>query len=766
VTVALYRRYRPESFADVIGQEHVTEPLMQALRTGRVNHAYLFSGPRGCGKTTSARILARCLNCEQGPTPTPCGECDSCVALARGGAGTVDVIEIDAASHGGVDDARDLRERASYGPAQSRYKIYIIDEAHMVTPQGFNALLKIVEEPPEHVKFIFATTEPEKVIGTIRSRTHHYPFRLVPPGQLQDYMESLCAKEGVAVAPGVLSFVVRAGGGSVRDSLSVLDQLIAGSGADGLTYESAASLLGFTDGELLDASIDAFAAGDAAGAFRAIERVIETGLDPRRFIEDLLERLRDLIVVAAIPDGSAAVLRGVPSDQIDRMSAQAIAFGAGALSRAADIVNAGLTEMTGATAPRLQLELIAARILLPGAAGASGHAARLDRIERRLDVGGTVGPVESARHSDANPQAPASRALSTEEAAPPRDELRPAPVPAPTATVSVTGPVESARHSDANPQAPASRALSREPGTGAPIAPVAPVGPVAAAAPGGIDVAAIRRAWPDVLAKLFETRRITWTFVSQHAQVLGYDGEQLLLGIATSGLTQTFRRGAHADYVREALIDVLGVEARVEGIPADGAAIEGDGPRRVAAVLPPTVSAEPTAPSLGPVTDDLAGNSARSHPPTVAPPATGASGSSPVAEAQARAQAHAEAAGPTPPGDGSAGPDPRSGTPAYESPVPTPSGQSWADVPSAPDSMPSWVSGDDAEVGDVTPDPPLSPLERARQEAARPEEAEAAHEADDSAVSDDDEDVEEAGEVGIPVVERLLGGTVIRDEQS
>ena len=328
------------------------------------------------------------------------------MALARGGSGTVDVIEIDAASHGGVDDARDLRERASYGPAQSRYKIYIIDEAHMVTPQGFNALLKIVEEPPEHVKFVFATTEPEKVIGTIRSRTHHYPFRLVPPARLQAYMEELCVKEGVAVAPGVLSFVVRAGGGSVRDSLSVLDQLIAGSGPDGLTYESAAALLGFTDGELLDAAIDAFAAGDAAAVFRVIDKVVETGLDPRRFVEDLLERLRDLIVVAAVTDGAGSVLRHVPEDQLERMRRQAAAFGPGALSRAADVVNAGLTEMTGATAPRLQLELIAARILLPGAAGEAGYAARLDRLERRLDVGG----VPTAAVSYAAPSPPAAAA--------------------------------------------------------------------------------------------------------------------------------------------------------------------------------------------------------------------------------------------------------------------------------------------------------------------------------------------------------------------
>ncbi|MGW2389446.1 DNA polymerase III subunit gamma and tau [Streptomyces lydicamycinicus] len=382
-SLALYRRYRPETFAEVIGQEHVTDPLQQALRNNRVNHAYLFSGPRGCGKTTSARILARCLNCEEGPTPTPCGKCQSCVDLARNGRGSIDVIEIDAASHGGVDDARELREKAFFGPASSRYKIYIIDEAHMVTSAGFNALLKVVEEPPEHLKFIFATTEPEKVIGTIRSRTHHYPFRLVPPGTLRDYLAEVCGREDIPVEDGVLPLVVRAGAGSVRDSMSVMDQLLAGAGADGVTYAMATALLGYTDGSLLDSIVEAFAAGDGAAAFEVVERVIEGGNDPRRFVADLLERLRDLVILAAVPDAGEKGLIDAPADVVERMTAQASVFGAAELSRAADLVNAGLTEMRGATSPRLQLELICARVLLPAAYDDERSVqARLDRLER------------------------------------------------------------------------------------------------------------------------------------------------------------------------------------------------------------------------------------------------------------------------------------------------------------------------------------------------------------------------------------------------
>ena len=640
---------------------------MQALRTGRVGHAYLFSGPRGCGKTTSARILARCLNCEQGPTPDPCGECESCVALARGGPGTVDVIEIDAASHGGVDDARDLRERACYGPAQSRYKVYIIDEAHMVTPQGFNALLKIVEEPPEHVKFVFATTEPDKVIGTIRSRTHHYPFRLVPPQTLQDYLAQISEQEGVAVAPGVLSFVVRAGGGSVRDSLSVLDQLIAGSGPDGLTYDSAAALLGFTDGELLDSAIDAFAAGDGAGAFRAIERVIESGLDPRRFVEDLLERLRDLIVVAAVPDGASAVLRALPEDQLDRMRHQAAAFGPGALSRAADIVNAGLTEMTGATAPRLQLELIAARILLPGAAGEAGYAARLDRLERRLDVAGAHSVIAGSRPA-ALAEQPSARSepdrpavvpptVAPPDAAPPT-AVRPASAPPEQSVRAAPGPSVAAEPEPA-PVPPARPATAPEP---------APVPPVSAPGPGGIDTAAIRRSWPDVLAKIFGLKRATWTFLSEHAQVLDYDGDRLLLGISTVGLANTFRRGQHAEYVRQALIDTLGLDVRVEGVP----------------------------------TDEAQAAAAPSPPPAPAP-----TGSAPD-----RAAARAAAGRPAAPG---------------------------RPEPAAEDEPPAG--------GDPPEGAPRGPV-------------------DDSAVSIDDEDIAELGEVGLPVVRRILGATVMDDGSS
>ncbi|WP_226962584.1 DNA polymerase III subunit gamma and tau [Streptomyces sp. C8S0] len=382
-SLALYRRYRPETFAEVIGQEHVTDPLQQALRNNRVNHAYLFSGPRGCGKTTSARILARCLNCEQGPTPTPCGECRSCRDLARNGPGSIDVIEIDAASHGGVDDARDLREKAFFGPAGSRYKIYIIDEAHMVTSAGFNALLKVVEEPPEHLKFIFATTEPEKVIGTIRSRTHHYPFRLVPPGTLRDYLGQVCAQEDIPVEDGVLPLVVRAGAGSVRDSMSVMDQLLAGAGEDGVTYAMATSLLGYTDGSLLDAVVEAFATGDGAAAFEVVDRVVEGGNDPRRFVADLLERLRDLVILAAVPDAAEKGLIDGPAEVVERMQAQASTFGAAELSRAADLVNTGLTEMRGATSPRLQLELICARVLLPAAYDDERSLqARLERLER------------------------------------------------------------------------------------------------------------------------------------------------------------------------------------------------------------------------------------------------------------------------------------------------------------------------------------------------------------------------------------------------
>ncbi|MEU4272316.1 DNA polymerase III subunit gamma and tau [Streptomyces sp. NPDC026092] len=583
-SLALYRRYRPESFAEVIGQEHVTDPLQQALRNNRVNHAYLFSGPRGCGKTTSARILARCLNCEQGPTPTPCGECQSCRDLARNGPGSIDVIEIDAASHGGVDDARDLREKAFFGPASSRYKIYIIDEAHMVTSAGFNALLKVVEEPPEHLKFIFATTEPEKVIGTIRSRTHHYPFRLVPPGTLREYLGQVCGREGIPVEDGVLPLVVRAGAGSVRDSMSVMDQLLAGAADDGVTYAMATSLLGYTDGSLLDSVVDAFAAGDGAAAFEVVDRVIEGGNDPRRFVADLLERLRDLVILAAVPDAAEKGLIDAPVDVVERMQAQASVFGAAELSRAADLVNAGLTEMRGATSPRLQLELICARVLLPAAFDDERSLqARIDRLERGAAAMPAPAPVFTAgspapamgyvpgpdAHTPMAPPPPPPAPQPVQQAPVQQAPAQQAPAPAPVQPES--GPRPGAWPGAATPGAPAPGAW---PGAGAstPAAP-APAAPTpqapAAQAPSGDmaqGAAQVRNMWPSILDAVKNRRRFTWILLSQNAQVAGFDGTTLQLGFLNAGARDNFASSGSEDVLRQVLADQFNVQWKIEAI--------------------------------------------------------------------------------------------------------------------------------------------------------------------------------------------------------
>ena len=505
MSTALYRRYRPETFAEVIGQEHVTEPLMVALEKNRVNHAYLFSGPRGCGKTTSARILARCLNCAQGPTPTPCGVCDSCRELSRDGGGSLDVIEMDAASHGGVDHARDLRERATLAPVRDRYKIFIIDEAHMVTREGFNALLKIVEEPPEHVKFIFATTEPNKVLGTIRSRTHHYPFRLVPPEVLLPFLQGLCDQEQVPVEPGVLQLVIRAGGGSVRDSLSILDQLMAGaSSQNGIEYDRAVALLGYTHAQLLDEVIEALGAKDAPTLFGAVSRVVATGQDPRRFVEDLLERLRDLIVVKAVPQAAGQILQGVPQDQLERLGQQAQALGERELTVAAGTVNETLNGMTGAANPQLQLELLCARLLLPAAEGSAGGAevaalaSRLQVLERRV-ASGTAGSSGSAGSAPAQGGMSAARAAGMAAAglmpktqassAPVQEAAQPAQQVAPQQSGSQQG---SSQHASAGAPPLAGAPLSaaplaqtaQAPATQAPVAPAgAPLAGNAPAAP-------------------------------------------------------------------------------------------------------------------------------------------------------------------------------------------------------------------------------------------------------------------------------------------
>ena len=594
--LALYRRYRPETFAEVIGQDHVTEPLRNALANDRVNHAYLFSGPRGCGKTTSARILARALNCAKAPIADPCGECDSCRELARRGGGSIDVIEIDAASHGGVDDARDLREKAFFSPVRDRFKIYIIDEAHMVSNQGFNALLKLVEEPPPHLRFIFATTEPEKVLPTIRSRTHHYPFRLIPPRQLSDYLHRLCVEEGVRIESAALPLVVRAGGGSARDALSVLDQLMGGAGADGVTHELAGALLGYTPETLLDEVVDAFAAVDGATVFGVVDKVVETGRDPRRFTEDLLRRLRDLVIVAAVPEAAATGLLDVPQDAGERLVAQAARFGSIELSRAADIVAAGLTEMRGATAPRLLLELICARVLLPGADDTSdGVMARLDRIERRLDVSGAVSTPADRPRPAAAPAAPAASSPTPSPAPSASDPVAAvAPGPAVARAVSPRShgdhePMfapprfDDDEHEDAAPMPPAAtdsrpEQPSQQPPPAESMTPPALEADGAGALPdpgttaatgtagSNLSLVDVRRLWPDIVDATKVRRRVTWIHLTQNAQVIAVDAQTLTLGFTNAGARESFLAGGSDEILRQAAIDVVGAEWQIDAI--------------------------------------------------------------------------------------------------------------------------------------------------------------------------------------------------------
>ena len=512
MSLALYRKYRPSIFADVIGQEHVTTPLSNALESGRIHHAYLFSGPRGCGKTSSARIMARSLNCEKGPTPNPCGKCQSCTDLVANGPGSIDVIELDAATHGLVDDARDLRDKAFFAPVSSQYKIYIIDEAHQLGPGAANALLKVVEEPPPHVLFIFATTEPEKLIATIRSRTHHYPFRLVPPGILGEHLEKLCQAEGVKVEKGVIPLVVRASGGSVRDALSVLGQLLAGAGKDGVTYEIAVQLLGYTDGALLDDAIDAIGARDTATLFKTIDLLVESGHDPRRFAFDLLERLRDLVIVDALADQAATVLRGYPQDQLTRMASQASRIGSASLNRAAALLAEGLTAMRGATPARLILELVAGKITIAqGDSSDTGLISRLERLERQSGF-----------------------------------DVASAPAAAPTQKVNKTEGKAEPKAIKEEPEQVESKPVKSE------------------KVPSSADIAALRRMWPDVIESVKRRRRLTWSLISASAQILSVDEKQITIGIVNAGARDSFIRSESEQILIDAFDEVTGIRRKIE----------------------------------------------------------------------------------------------------------------------------------------------------------------------------------------------------------
>ncbi|GGO13311.1 DNA polymerase III subunit gamma and tau [Micromonospora parathelypteridis] len=737
MTLALYRKYRPRTFAEVIGQEHVTEPLSQALRSGRLNHAYLFSGPRGCGKTTSARIMARSLNCEQGPTPEPCGKCASCRSLTTDGAGSIDVIEIDAASHGGVDDARELRERAFFAPANSRFKIYIIDEAHMVSTQGFNALLKLVEEPPEYVKFIFATTEPEKVLGTIRSRTHHYPFRLFPPKVVRPYLEQLCVAEKVTVEPAVFPLVVRAGGGSMRDSLSVLDQLIAGAGPEGVSYARAVALLGVTDSALIDEMCDALAAGDGAAAYATVDRVAEAGHDMRRFASDLLERLRDLIVLQQVPDATAKGLIDGPADQIERMAAQAAQLGPGTLSRCADIVHDGLVEMRGTTAPRLLLELICARMLLPGADDSTGGLLqRLERMERRLTLSGTDAPPAAAgsapaTHPGVRPQpgtpvpavatpAPVNAPTSAppwavDPAASPTQHTAAQGAPASAAPTSGApashaptsgGPASHVSAADspipASPgasavagSAPEDRFAPAGPGTGSPAPrravppsavlpdPATPEPPRPGAPAAALDAVAVRRVWPDVVGKVNRTNKRIAALM-RDAVVRELDGDMLVLTVKSTVLAKMM--ADHAAVLTDALYEELGGRWQIRcEVAGERGGVSLSGPQRSQSA-PPARPAAPNAPAAG---QTSAPPAAPNAPATAAPNAPATAG--PTTAPAAAGQTSAPPAAP----NASAGAGPTSAPPAVPSPTAAAAAGPTSTTPAAPTSTTAAGPEDD-----------------------------------------------------------------------
>ena len=774
MSTALYRRYRPDSFAEVIGQDHVTEPLRQALRNNQVNHAYLFSGPRGCGKTSSARILARCLNCAEGPTDTPCGKCESCVELATGGPGSLDVVEIDAASHGGVDDARDLRERATFAPARDRYKIFILDEAHMVSPQGFNALLKIVEEPPPHIKFIFATTEPEKVIGTIRSRTHHYPFRLVPPEDVVAFLETLCAAENIRVGEGVLPLVVRAGGGSMRDTLSVLDQLIAGAADGELEYNSAVALLGYTSAGLLDETIDALGTRDGAEAFAIVQRVISTGHEPRRFVEDLLERLRDLIVISAAGSAAAAALRQVPQDQFERMVAQAAQFSPRQLNAAAATVHDALNEMGGVVAAQLQLELLVARLLLlpdaaspapaaaPAAPGAQGQTQSQARPGQAQSG---AAPAQTAR--------PAAAAAAPAAAGPAPAAARPTPADATRAALAALQ--QEKEPASAPVQAPASATESVAPAepvvaeaVAAPAsAPAAPAEPESASAELEPEEASaddahlqtLRTGWPQVAQALQQHYPEIYGVV-RGAEPVAATAETLVLGFNSHPAAQEFAASGHAAKVSDAIAYVLKIRVEVTGKILQ----ENQGDE------PPQPSTEPPSDGAGDSPKAEAGQAAFNPGLTEAASGLSAAAASLVAQARASWDAPATAAAASlavASALSSANSAISAAASAASPSAPSPAGSSAASG-SAPDYDFSWTPAADEEDFPEPPSPTTVPSTTAHSvpdapaaastPASAPTPAAAASEDEASA---DDPAYTGTTVSGVDLVLQILGGTIL-----